>query len=157
MNAKGMEVITLRLLDFLPLVDIIRPLFLITLCISFITLADSMTSTIASLSVVRDTNTRLQKEAPVPLKLFWGIVIGSSSLIYMINGGIDGLKVVKTIAGFPIIFLQTAMIIGFVGYYINGNRPLFEGFSLKRYLAQERQNRLELKALREAAIKETAE
>ncbi len=155
MNAKGMEVITLRLLDFLPLVDIIRPLFLITLCISFITLADSMTSTIASLSVVRDTNARLQKEAPAPLKLFWGIVIGSTSLIYMINGGIDGLKVVKTIAGFPIIFLQTAMIIGFVGYYINGNKPLFEGFSLKRYLAQERQARLELKALRQAAIKET--
>ncbi|UQZ87850.1 BCCT transporter [Deltaproteobacteria bacterium Smac51] len=152
MTAKGMEVVTLRLLDFLPLVDIIRPLFLITLCISFITLADSMTSTIASLSLVKDTTSRREVEAPTILKLFWGVIIGATSLVYMINGGIDGLKVVKTIAGFPIIFLETAMIIGFVGYFINQRKPLFEGFSLKAYLERERRERQELKALRDAAI-----
>ena len=123
MDTKGYEVLMLRLFDFLPLAEIIRPLMLFTIFVSFVTLADSMTSTVSILSI-KDSNPQDRNtiEAPVSMKLFWGVLVGTTSLVFMFIGGLDGIKVVKTIAGVPILFLEFAMLLGFILFLIKQKR-----------------------------------
>jgi glycine betaine transporter len=116
MQEKGMEVVMLKVLDMLPLADIFRPIMLLTIYISFVTLADSMTSTVSLLSVSGFVKTG-EEEAPAPLKLFWGVLMGLTAIIFVFNGGLDGIKVVKTMAGVPILFLEVAMVLGFLIYH----------------------------------------
>ncbi|MDK2984611.1 MAG: glycine betaine transporter [Clostridia bacterium] len=113
MEQKGWEVLMLKIFDFLPLANIIRPIMIITIFISFVTLADSMTSTVSILSTTgyEQLNT---KEPPIGLKIFWGVLMGLTSIIFVFNGGLDGIKVVKTMAGIPILFLEILMVIGFI-------------------------------------------
>jgi Choline-glycine betaine transporter len=76
-----------------------------------------MTSTISTMSLKQSKGV---KEAPLPIKVFWGIFIGLISLVFVISGGIDGIKIVKTIAGFPILFIELAMILGFLYHLFSG-------------------------------------
>ncbi|MCG8684491.1 MAG: BCCT family transporter [Desulfobacterales bacterium] len=114
MDTKGYEVLMLRLFDFLPMAEFIRPVMLFTIFVSFVTLADSMTSTVSVLSIKTDSEYGgSATEPPVAMKLFWGLLMGSTALVFMFIGGLDGIKVVKTIAGVPILFLEIAMLVGF--------------------------------------------
>ncbi|MGL5313894.1 MAG: BCCT family transporter [Peptostreptococcaceae bacterium] len=115
MNTFGQEALTLKVLDYLPLAQIVKPLMLLLIGLSFVTLADSMTSTVSLMSI--ESKERLD-EAPMSIKLFWGTLMGATSVIFVLNGGLEGIKVVKTIAGFPILFLEIIMVIGFIKYMI---------------------------------------
>ena len=119
MSENGTESLMLKVLEYLPLVEIIRPLMIITIALSFVTLADSMTSTVSLMSL-KDSD---DKEAPLSVKLFWGLLMGGTAVIFVLNGGLEGIKVVKTIAGFPILFLQILMMIGIIRYlYVNSKQ-----------------------------------
>ena len=62
------------------------------------------------------------EEAPMTIKLFWAIIMGVASLIFTLTGSIDGIKIVKTIAGFPILIMGIVMMIMFIIYIIkHGN------------------------------------
>ena len=124
MDTKGYEVLMLRLFDFLPLAEVVRPIMLFTIFISFVTLADSMTSTVSILSINDSTAEagHSTTEAPIAMKLFWGVLIGTTSLVFMFIGGLDGIKVVKTIAGVPILLLEVAMLTGFLIFMVKQQR-----------------------------------
>lgn len=111
--ANGAEAMTLEAFNGVPLAGIVKPFMLLVIAISFITLANSMISTISSMTL-RHSNE--SEEAPFGLKLFWGIMIAAASLVFTLSGGIDGIKMVKTFAGFPIVFVGLAMVFGFVRY-----------------------------------------
>ncbi len=111
---KGMEVLMLASFDLMPLASILKPFALLVIAVSFITLANAMTSTVASLSM---KNGDKSDEAPAGVKIIWGVVIGGASLIFTLSGGIEGLKMVKTFAGFPIIIVGLAMLAGFVKFF----------------------------------------
>lgn len=113
----GNESLMLRILDEFPLAVVIKPFMLVLICISFVTLADSMTSTISLMSI---DSKKPMNEAPMRIKLFWGILIGAIAVIFVTCGGIEGVKVVKTIAGVPILFLGIFMIFGFIRYFVKG-------------------------------------
>lgn len=75
---------------------------LIIITISLVTQCDSMTVTLASMSMEgSDENT----EAPVPLKLFWGIVFAVIASVFVVLGGIDGVKTIKSLCGIPLTFI----------------------------------------------------
>ncbi|WP_051533804.1 BCCT family transporter [Desulfitibacter alkalitolerans] len=118
-HESGIEILMLRVLELLPLVAVIRPILMITIFISFITLADSMTSTVSMLSISRPDELTTS-EPPVSLKLFWGLLTGATAIIFLVAGGLEGVKIVKTIAGIPILFIQIAMMVGFIVYYFRG-------------------------------------
>ena len=61
------------------------------------------------------------EEGPTSLKIYWGLMLGSVSLLFTLSGGIDGIKMVKTFCGFPIMFMGLFMVYGFVKYM--GKRP----------------------------------
>ncbi len=136
-NAEGAEAFMMKLFEFVPGTEIIRILMLILIALSFVTLADSMTSTISQMSLKAQTSDI--KEAPLPIKVFWGVLIGAVSLLFTISGGIEGIKIVKTIAGFPMLFLQAAMIIGFLRYFLSGkakNDEITYADALERQIKQ---------------------
>ena len=116
-KADGMEVMTFTAFDGIPGSMIIKAFMILIIAISFITLANSMISTVASMSVkFTGGKSGVEEEAPVPLKVFWGVLIGAASLVFTLTGGVDGIKMVKTFAGFPILFVGILMLAGFVFY-----------------------------------------
>ena len=110
-KASGAEAMLFATMDLLPLAAISKPVMIIVIAVSFITLANSMTSTIATSSMEENRDTR---EAPMYLKVFWAVLMGATSLIFTLAAGIDGIKMVKTFAGFPILFMGMVMVAGFV-------------------------------------------
>jgi choline-glycine betaine transporter len=112
-KASGAEAITFATFDLLPLASIVKPIMLVTIALSFITLANSMVATVSTMSIKDNLGV---EEAPMSLKFFWGFLIGGASLVFTLSGGIDGIKMVKTFAGFPILFVGLFMLAGFAAY-----------------------------------------
>lgn len=113
MMQYGNEAMMLKVIEAIPFSDILKPIILILIVISFVTLADSMTSTVSLMSMKDNSQV---DEAPAGLKLFWGILMGLSSLVFTLTGSIDGIKIIKTIAGYPILVVGLVMMIMFLIY-----------------------------------------
>ncbi len=109
LKLEGMESLTLKIFEFLPLGSILQPIFILTIALSFITMADSLTSTMSLMSLKNSVNV---KEAPSAIKIFWGVMIGLVSFIFIVNGGVDGTKVVMALSGFPILIIEFLMMLG---------------------------------------------
>ncbi len=109
----GNEYLMLEIFRYMPLTKIIQPVMIFTVMLSFVTLADSMTSTVSLMTVKNNTKV---KEAPNTIKLGWGLLMGGTSLVFVLLGGLEGIKVVKTLAGFPIVFIEVVMLLGFIVY-----------------------------------------
>jgi len=112
---QGREALTFATLDLVPLSNILRPLMFIIIALSCATLTDSMVSTVSSISLRNNDGV---EEAPKSLKIFWGLLIGASALVFTLTGGISGIQMVKTFAGFPILFVGLAMLAGFMKYIL---------------------------------------
>lgn len=117
MNENGTESVMLKVLEYLPLGELWRPLLIFVIALSFVTLADSMTSTVSLMSLKNSENV---DEAPLSVKFFWGMLMGCTSVIFVLNGGVEGIKVVKTIAGFPILIIEMLMM-GAIIWYLYSN------------------------------------
>ncbi len=113
LGSIGGEGVMIELLNFLPLTQVIRPIFILIILISFVTLADSMTSTVSMVSTT-GFEKYTTEEPPIGMKLFWGIFMGALAIVALMIGGIDGVKIIKTFAGIPIMFLLIFMLIGFI-------------------------------------------
>lgn len=100
LNSKGAEAAMFAFLEFLPLAKITVPLFFIVIVLSFSTAADSMTSTVA-LMCTRQEAVEEGEEAPAPIKLAWGIVMGLIAWLVITFAKIDGLRTVVTLAAAP--------------------------------------------------------
>lgn len=111
-TANGVEATVFAFFGQFPLSSIMVPMFLFTIMISFVTLADSMTSVVAAMSTKGLTPE--DAEAPAYLKIIWGVVMGTMAWVMVGFAGIDGVKMVSTLAGFPIMFLMIFMAISLV-------------------------------------------
>ncbi len=110
----ALEKSVFEFLKFYPLTKVISWIFMGTVFVSIVTMADSMTSTVASLSTTAAHQEGL--EPPAAMKIFWGVVMSSVAIINLISGsgggeisGIDATKQIATVAGFPILFLMMVM------------------------------------------------
>lgn len=125
MTENGVENAIFGFFQMFPAGTLFSAIFLFTVALSFITLADSMTSTIASMSTVGLTEE--DNEAPVLLKVVWGIVIGIISWIMISYAGVDGFKMISNLAGFPIMFLMIVMSVSVIkGLWWPGSKVWFE-------------------------------
>lgn len=119
MQQFGNEAMMLKVIEVIPFASILKPLVLLLVVLSFVTMADSTTSTVSLMSIVDNKDV---EEAPMGIKLFWAIIMGAASLIFTLTGSIDGIKIVKTIAGFPILIMGIAMVVMFIIYIIKHGR-----------------------------------
>lgn len=115
MMQYGNEAMMLKVIEAIPFSFLLKPTVLVLIVISFVTLADSMTSTVSLMSLKNNTQV---KEAPISLKLMWGMLMGVSSLVFTLTGSIDGIKIIKTIAGYPILIVGLVMMVMFLIYIL---------------------------------------
>ena len=103
----GPESVVYAMFDHLPLSAVITPIFLFTAFVSYVTAADSNTEVMAGLS-----STGISPSSPSPsaiLKFLWGMIIGSTAITMILHAGVDGVKMLCTIGGFPAMFLIILM------------------------------------------------
>ncbi len=110
---NGLEVSVFAFLKNFPLFKIMSLLFIVAVYVSVVTLCDSMTTTISSLSTSAYKNASI--EPPNNVKIFWGLIMSSIAIINLLAGkageisGIDATKQIATVAGFPTLFLMLAI------------------------------------------------
>jgi choline/carnitine/betaine transport len=107
MTNNGVENAIFGFFKLFPMGTLLSVVFLLTVALSFTTLADSMTSTIASMSTIGLS--KGDEEAPIFLKVVWGILIGIISWVMISYAGVDGFKMISNLAGFPIMFVMLFM------------------------------------------------
>ncbi len=112
MQAKGPESVVYALIEKLPTELIIGSLFLITTFISYITAADSNTSAMSNICTKGVTPEH--PESPVFIKIVWGIIIGLIAWVMIANAGIDGIKIISVLGGFPALLIVILVGIGAV-------------------------------------------
>lgn len=110
-ETQGIASATYAVLEQMPLAVIIVPLFLVTAFVSYVTSADSNTNVIAGLCT--DGLDTEDSEAPVWLKIVWGVTVGALSLIMLAAYDMEGMKMLATIGGFPAAFLLILFAIAF--------------------------------------------
>ncbi|SHJ55587.1 choline/glycine/proline betaine transport protein [Dethiosulfatibacter aminovorans DSM 17477] len=112
-NASGLEVAMYALLQNMPIPMLTIPLGIMALGISFVTLADSMTSTIA----VMTTKNTHSNEPPAAMKIFWGLMTGAVTVLCLLVAGTVGTQALQTmsiVSSFPIFFIELAVLISVV-------------------------------------------
>lgn len=126
-NSSGHEALMLRMFDELPLAFITKPIMLITVLISFITLANATTFTISNMSFMPGKG--YQKDsAPASIQIFWGVFMAAIAVIFLLNGGLDGAKTVKLLVGLPMVIL---MFISMNGFLIMMNKNKYKQSDIK--------------------------
>ncbi|MGL4860850.1 MAG: BCCT family transporter, partial [Enterobacteriaceae bacterium] len=85
---------------------VIVPLLLVLSLFAYAVAANSMTTTIAGMCM---KNVPIGEEAPPSMKVIWGVLIGSISVIMAAFGGglqgIDGIKQLAAAGGFTVLFI----------------------------------------------------
>ena len=54
------------------------------------------------------------KEAPLPIKILWGLVITVVTLVFLTTLGIDGIRMMSYLGGFPALFIGALSLISLV-------------------------------------------
>lgn len=112
MNQQGSGAAAYAVLKEFPLSGLIIGIYLIAVIISFITATDSTTNAMASICTTGISDG--SKEAPLSIKIIWGVIVGAVSLIFTTALGIDGIKMLSYLGGFPALFLGILSIISLI-------------------------------------------
>ena len=124
-QTQGLEASVFAFLSYFPLSTLTSIAFLVTLFLSVVTLCDSMTSTIASMSINIENNESV--EPPNNIKIFWGVVMSSVAFLSIIattsstEGAIDVIQSTKLLpmtAALPALFVYVAMAVSVVLFLI---------------------------------------
>ncbi|MFK7973107.1 MAG: BCCT family transporter [Bacteroidia bacterium] len=103
LKSQGEESVIYLLLEQLPLLKVILPIFIFTVFLSYVTAADSNTAAMAGISAKGITPEN--PEPPLFPKIIWGLTIGAMALTMVATAGIDGIKMLSNLGGLPILFL----------------------------------------------------
>ena len=99
----GMEATIFQILASMPFGKILIVAFLVSIFGSFITMADPM---FAVLGTVATNGLTVNDEAPKHLKILFGILVSTVSFLLVASGGINSVKGLFTLVGFPMSFVM---------------------------------------------------
>ena len=116
MQELGTESAVFAFFKNMPISAVLDVVFLFTAFLSIVTLCDSMTTTISSLSI--NAKNAAVAEPPAKIKIFWGITV---SLVCFVNlatastvGNVSGIDATKQLAistAFPLMFVMILILI----------------------------------------------
>ncbi|HIX29557.1 MAG TPA: BCCT family transporter, partial [Candidatus Blautia stercoravium] len=90
----------------------ITAVFLAVLLISFVTAADSNTTAMSSLCT--EGLTPEDSDSPAVLKILWGFTIGAICFIMLASYGVDGIKKLSNLGGFPDAILMIGFMLSWI-------------------------------------------
>ena len=154
---RGTEAVMLSLFDLLPLSKIMKVFMMIIVLISFITLVNATINTVGKMSVITTSREEEEADPPKGIQIFWGLLMGGVSLLFILAGGIDGAKAVKLLVGIPIVFMEVIAGYGLLRMFIKKEYVEAEEIegkeALAAYRAQQEEERQYALAAKEAKKK----
>ena len=109
MVASGEESVMYAVLEKLPFGEILSMLTVLVIFISYVTAADSNISAMSSMSTSGIGGT---EEAPLYIKVSWGVAIGLLTFIMLASKGVDGIRMLSVLGGFPALLIIILVAIG---------------------------------------------
>ena len=100
---RGPEAVAYALFEQLPWLSFTAVFFLLLVFLSYVTAADSNVSAMSALCT-RDIHPG-SAEAPFRVKAIWAGVIGLISWVLVSFAGLDGIRLISTLGGFPAMFI----------------------------------------------------
>jgi len=110
MTQFGPESVIYNIIGQLPISQIVGPAFLLITFISYVTAADSNTSAMSNICTRGITT--VDQESPAFIKITWGMIIGVLAWVVISYAGIDGIKMISVLGGFPALFLIILIALG---------------------------------------------
>lgn len=107
----GMESMVYILLSQFPFSKILMGIFVVTIIFSFATMTDSL---VATLAIISTKGVQVSEEPPKRLKILWGVVVGLIAFVLCISGGIEPVRGLISLAGFPMMLFTFAMCVSLV-------------------------------------------
>ncbi|MEK3806951.1 BCCT family transporter [Bacillus sp. FSL H8-0547] len=109
---SGPEALVYAALETLPLSEMIIPLYLFIVFISFVTSADSTLAAMGGIS-----SKGITPESPEPgvfIKIVWGITISAVAWVMISFAKIDGIKMLSNLGGVPAVFLVIGIVFALI-------------------------------------------
>ena len=103
MAEEGVQGVIFGLLNYLPWEGVASVVFLFATFLSFVTAADSNTTAMSNIS--NHGISPENPESPLATKIIWGVLIGGISFVMVSLSGIDGVKMLSNLGGFPALWL----------------------------------------------------
>lgn len=103
LDAGGAQAVIYALFRELPLQEWTPIIFLVLVFLSYVTAADSNVSAMSALCMQGVSPE--QPESPLFVKLIWGGMIGGVAWVLVSFAGLDGIRLISTLGGFPAMFL----------------------------------------------------
>ncbi len=110
-QTSGLESTVAAILQTFPLSSVLIALFIVCTMTSFATLADPMTTVLATLST---RGISINEEAPRPLKTIWGATAGLMALLLISTTGLEGLRGMAVFSGLFMMFVTLGICISIV-------------------------------------------
>lgn len=104
LKANGPELLVYKVFEKFPFAAIVIPTFLVTAFFSYVTAADSNTLSMAGMS-----SHGISTENHDPsfwLKVLWGSIVGILAFIMLYLSGVEGIKTLSYLGGFPALFFE---------------------------------------------------
>ena len=114
---SGPESIIYSILETIPMGGVLAGLFVLGVFVSYVTAADSNTMAMAVLcwsGISPDS-----PDPPAKLKILWGCIVGSLSVIMICSAGIDGVKALSNLGGIPALFFEMACAVSLLLLVMN--------------------------------------
>lgn len=112
MKSSGEESVMYNLYSYIGYGQAIGIFALILIFVSYVTAADSNISAMSAMSTTGITPDN--PEAPTYIKVIWGVLIGTVTWVMMSSAGIDGIRILSVLGGFPALFLIILVAVGLV-------------------------------------------
>ncbi len=110
-QANGLESTVAAVISRFPLSGVLAVIFIICTMTSFATLADPMTTVLATLSTRRLS---INDEAPRRLKALWGVTTGVTALLLISTSGLAGLRGMAVFSGVVMMFVTVGICVCFM-------------------------------------------
>ncbi|MEO8496931.1 MAG: BCCT family transporter, partial [Planctomycetota bacterium] len=117
---QGIEQAVYGMFEQLPLANLLSVVFLGISFLSFVTAADSNTTAMGGIS--SSGISPESPEAPMPIKIAWGVIIGLTAWIMVSFNGIEGIRMTSNLGGFPALFLLFFVTVSLVVMMFQADR-----------------------------------
>lgn len=114
----GIQISLFALLNHLPLAPITILLGFLAIVFSFVTLAESMTLTLADMTSASNGATK----SPVLLKIFWGGITGLIAFALLLSGGLQALQTSVIVCGIPVLLVLLCMVFSMIKALVYGDK-----------------------------------